>query len=143
MQFAHSLHGKTEFLKLCLPAACLDKTDSKSARTGHETSPMTTMLLPIQNPLPLRPRQKGADVGYVRLHFSTEVRTVRSPVISPSLHLHDQKIEERHHRNVLINQTSSEKTLGIHRRGVSGIRISTLTRRPSLLKPGRRQKSTL
>jgi hypothetical protein len=47
IEVRESLHGKTEFLKPCLPATFLDETESKSACTAHETSSMTAILLPI------------------------------------------------------------------------------------------------
>jgi hypothetical protein len=48
---AHSLHGKTEFLKLRLPTAYLDETEGKPACTSHESSSMMRILLPIRDPL--------------------------------------------------------------------------------------------
>ena len=62
---AHSRQGKTEFLKLHLPATNLDETEGKSACTAmnlHESLSMTTILLPIRDPLPQRPDYDGADV---------------------------------------------------------------------------------
>ena len=96
---AHSRQGKTGFLKLHLPATNLDETEGKSACTAmnlHESSSMTTILLPIRDPLPQRPDYEGADVSYIRLHFVTEIG--RRPAFSPSLHPHDQKNRERHDR---------------------------------------------
>ena len=74
MRWSHTAdNGKPNFWKLHLLAACLDETEVKSACTGHDTSNMTTTILPIRDPLPQRSDYKGADVSYIRLHIVTEI----------------------------------------------------------------------
>ena len=85
-----------------LPSSvCLDETEGKSVCMTHEISSMTTKLLAIRDC-----HWAWATSRWVRASFTSALALARkserrSSVISPSLHLHDQKVKEWHNRNVL------------------------------------------